>query len=273
MASDHLAHTQLINFSAAVIVAWDGTNIPWEELRSRDVQVRVLTVFITWVGLRFLQSLIKVGFNGVSFSGAVFNLLTKTVGIGIMAPLATVKQLGLLPGLAMIKMKILIIKREFYCIPRYEINEGKATALDIVLEDSRGRCTGVSIHTPSIQVYDNLQSSNVLLGPNLAACLTNYCLAVLADTTVSDDDVNFARYKAPEMCKSIRQATPKSNVYTFGVLLLELLMGKPPSQHPFLTLMELHMWVKSMRDEDIGEENRLAMLKELAVTCHQTSLE
>ncbi|KAJ4962735.1 hypothetical protein NE237_022674 [Protea cynaroides] len=129
------------------------------------------------------------------------------------------------------------------------------------------------IHQASKLVHGNLKSSNVLLGPDFEACLTDYCLAILADTTVSDDDVNSAGYRAPETRKSIRQATPKSDVYTFGVLLLELLTGKLPSQHPFLTPTELHTWVKSTRDEDTGEENRLAMLTELAATCHQTSPE
>ncbi|XP_042476095.1 amino acid transporter AVT6A-like [Macadamia integrifolia] len=45
---------------------------------------------------------VEVGFDGASFSGAVFNLSTTIVGAGIMALPAIIKQLGLLPGLAMI---------------------------------------------------------------------------------------------------------------------------------------------------------------------------
>ncbi|KZV45607.1 sodium-coupled neutral amino acid transporter 5-like [Dorcoceras hygrometricum] len=41
-------------------------------------------------------------FNGASFSGAVFNLSTTIVGAGIMALPATMKQLGLILGIAMI---------------------------------------------------------------------------------------------------------------------------------------------------------------------------
>ncbi|KAK3030221.1 hypothetical protein RJ639_038344 [Escallonia herrerae] len=39
------------------------------------------------------------GFEGASFSGAVFNLSTTVVGAGIMALPATLKQLGMVPGL------------------------------------------------------------------------------------------------------------------------------------------------------------------------------
>ncbi|KAI4316579.1 hypothetical protein L6164_024549 [Bauhinia variegata] len=42
------------------------------------------------------------GFDGASFSGAVFNLSTTIVGAGIMALPAAVKKLGLVPGLIMI---------------------------------------------------------------------------------------------------------------------------------------------------------------------------
>lgn len=44
----------------------------------------------------------EAGKYGASFSGAVFNLSTTVVGAGIMALPATVKQLGLIPGLIMI---------------------------------------------------------------------------------------------------------------------------------------------------------------------------
>ncbi|KAJ4967054.1 hypothetical protein NE237_018903 [Protea cynaroides] len=129
------------------------------------------------------------------------------------------------------------------------------------------------IHQAFRMVHGNLKSTNVLLGPDFEACLTDYCLAVLADTPVSEEDDDSAGYRAPETRKSISRATPKSDVYAFGVLLLELLTGKPPSQHPFLMPSELHIWVRSTRDEDGGEENRLAMLTEVAATCSQTSPE
>ncbi|KAL7216000.1 hypothetical protein ACSBR1_028030 [Camellia fascicularis] len=46
---------------ASIIVAWEEKGYPWIALQSRDVQVLVLTVFFTWSGLRFLQSLLDAG--------------------------------------------------------------------------------------------------------------------------------------------------------------------------------------------------------------------
>lgn len=44
---------------AAIIVAWkDGKTYPWEALSDKDVQARVLSVFITWSALRLLQAVL-----------------------------------------------------------------------------------------------------------------------------------------------------------------------------------------------------------------------
>ncbi|GAY34506.1 hypothetical protein CUMW_011850 [Citrus unshiu] len=51
----------ILFLQAAAIVAWTRTDYPWQALDSRDIQVELLTVFITWGGLRFLQSLLDAG--------------------------------------------------------------------------------------------------------------------------------------------------------------------------------------------------------------------
>jgi callose synthase len=57
----------LLYLQAATIVVWEGAKWPWDDLlsshcsESKDIQVRVLTIFITWAALRFLQSLLDIG--------------------------------------------------------------------------------------------------------------------------------------------------------------------------------------------------------------------
>ncbi|XAR66463.1 1,3-beta-glucan synthase [Bertholletia excelsa] len=46
---------------AAIVVAWDGEEYPWKSLEKREVQAKLLTVFITWSGLRLLQSVLDAG--------------------------------------------------------------------------------------------------------------------------------------------------------------------------------------------------------------------
>ncbi|CAI8609296.1 unnamed protein product [Vicia faba] len=128
------------------------------------------------------------------------------------------------------------------------------------------------IHQVSSLIHGNLKSSNVLLGGDFEACITDYCLAFLMDSSFTEDP-DSAAYQAPEVRKSYRRASSKSDVYAFGVLLLELLTGKHPSKHPFLAPMELQDWVRAMRDDDFSEDNRLEMLTEVASICSATSPE
>ncbi|KAK0578785.1 hypothetical protein LWI29_016161 [Acer saccharum] len=58
---DRLFIMLILFLQAAVIVAWVGTDFPWQALDVRDNQVQLLSVFITWGGLRFLQSLLDAG--------------------------------------------------------------------------------------------------------------------------------------------------------------------------------------------------------------------
>ncbi|PPS08386.1 hypothetical protein GOBAR_AA12283 [Gossypium barbadense] len=128
------------------------------------------------------------------------------------------------------------------------------------------------IHQASRLVHGNLKSTNVLLGTDFEACLTDYCLAVLADSSSTEDPDSLA-YKAPEIRKSNRKLTPKSDVYAFGVFLLELLTGKHPSQHPVLVPHDLLEWVRTIREDDVGEYRWLGMLTEVASVCSLTSPE
>lgn len=51
----------ILMFQASVIVAWEGTQYPWQALEKDHVQVEVLTIFITWAGLRVIQSILDAG--------------------------------------------------------------------------------------------------------------------------------------------------------------------------------------------------------------------
>ncbi|CAI9115830.1 OLC1v1016832C1 [Oldenlandia corymbosa var. corymbosa] len=135
------------------------------------------------------------------------------------------------------------------------------------------------IHQAWRLVHGNLKSSNVLLGSDFEACLTDYCLSVLANSVpTGEQQLDFAAYKAPETLNSHDQchaATSKSDVYSFGILLIELLSGKHPSEHPNVQGSDdLIKWVKSVREEGNGEEcnnNKVDMLVEVGIACSMNS--
>ncbi|CAI9110207.1 OLC1v1010197C1 [Oldenlandia corymbosa var. corymbosa] len=128
------------------------------------------------------------------------------------------------------------------------------------------------IHQASKLIHGNLKSSNVLLGSDFEACLTDYSLYILADIS-SNDEPDSTAYRAPEVRKNAKKASSRSDVFAFGVLLLELLTGKPPSQHPFLAAPDVPDWVRAMRDDDAEEENWVRMLVEISSVCCVTSPE
>ncbi|XP_065847963.1 probable inactive receptor kinase At5g67200 [Euphorbia lathyris] len=128
------------------------------------------------------------------------------------------------------------------------------------------------IHQAWRLVHGNLKSSNVLLGPDFEACIVDYCLVVLT-TSLPEDDPDYTAFTAPEIRNSDHQPSCKSDVFSYGILLLELLTGKSPSQIPFLAPNDMVDWVRSSREDDGGEDNRLEMLLEVAIACSLTSPE
>ncbi|GER40933.1 leucine-rich repeat protein kinase family protein [Striga asiatica] len=76
--------------------------------------------------------------------------------------------------------------------------------------------------------HGNLKSSNILLGQNYEPLLTDYALYSLISNTQSVQAL-FA-YKSPEAIL-YQQLSPKSDVYCLGVVVLEVVTGKFPSQY------------------------------------------
>ncbi|XP_061343145.1 probable inactive receptor kinase At5g67200 [Gastrolobium bilobum] len=129
------------------------------------------------------------------------------------------------------------------------------------------------IHQAWRLVHGNLKSSNVLLGPDFEACITDYCLSVLTNPSSYDEVSDSAAYRAPETRNPNHQPTPKSDVYAYGILLLELLTGKTPSELPFLVPGDMSSWVRSIRNDNGNEDSRMDMLLQVATTCSLTSPE
>nr|GMD67701.1 inactive leucine-rich repeat receptor-like serine/threonine-protein kinase At1g60630 [Ipomoea batatas] len=136
------------------------------------------------------------------------------------------------------------------------------------------------IHQNPGLTHGNLKSSNVLLGSDFESCLTDYGLTPFRNPeALEESSASSLFYRAPE-CRDIRRPlTQQADVYSFGVLLLELLTGKTP----FQDLVQEHgsdipRWVRSVREEETesgdepassneASEEKLSALLNIAMAC------
>ncbi|WCJ17609.1 Leucine-rich repeat protein kinase family protein [Euphorbia peplus] len=136
------------------------------------------------------------------------------------------------------------------------------------------------IHQNPGLTHGNLKSSNVLLGPEFESCLTDYGLTIFRDPDfVEEPSATSLFYRAPENRDNRKPSTQQADVYSFGVLLLELLTGKTP----FQDLVQEHgsdipRWVRSVREEETesgdepasgneAAEDKLLALVNVAMAC------
>ncbi|XP_051113523.1 probable inactive receptor kinase At1g48480 [Andrographis paniculata] len=132
-------------------------------------------------------------------------------------------------------------------------------------------------HGPNVS-HGNIKSSNILLTKSYDARISDFGLNHLVGPPSSPARVS--GYRAPEVTEP-RRISQKADVYSFGVLLLELLTGKPPS-HSLLNEegVDLPRWVQSivreewtsevfdpelLREQNVEEE--MVQLLQLGIDC------
>ncbi|KAE8705338.1 RLK902 protein [Hibiscus syriacus] len=126
--------------------------------------------------------------------------------------------------------------------------------------------------------HGNIKSSNILLTKAYEARVSDFGLANIVGPSSSPNRV--LGYRAPEVTDA-RKVSQKADVYSFGVLLLELLTGKAPTNSILNEEgIDLPRWVQSVvREEWTSEvfdlellryqnvEEEMVQLLQLAVDC------
>ncbi|KAG6415967.1 hypothetical protein SASPL_123388 [Salvia splendens] len=168
----------------------------------------------------------------------------------------------------------------FYYMPKGSLATFlHARAPDTRMNIAKGMTRGLLyLHTNVGINHGNLTSSNVLLDEHANAKIADYSLARLMTAAANANVIATAGalgYGAPELSK-LKKASTKSDVYSLGVIVLELLTGKSPGSGEGV---DLPQWVASivewtnevfdlelMRDASVIGDELLNTLK-LALHC------
>ncbi|KAG7543738.1 Protein kinase domain [Arabidopsis thaliana x Arabidopsis arenosa] len=95
--------------------------------------------------------------------------------------------------------------------------------------------------------HGNIKSSNILLSESFEPKVSDYCFAPMISPTSTPNRID--GYRAPEVTDA-RKISQKADVYSLGVLILELLTGKSPThQQLHEEGVDLPRWVSSITEQ------------------------
>ncbi|KAJ8752812.1 hypothetical protein K2173_008547 [Erythroxylum novogranatense] len=101
----------------------------------------------------------------------------------------------------------------------------------VILEISTGIARGLDHLHSGLQkpiIHGNLKSKNILLDRNHKPFISDFSLFLLLNPTAGQEMLEASAaegYKAPDLIK-MRDANEETDIYSFGIILLELLSGK-----------------------------------------------
>ncbi|XP_077026742.1 interleukin-1 receptor-associated kinase 4 isoform X2 [Tamandua tetradactyla] len=96
-------------------------------------------------------------------------------------------------------------------------------------EIAQGAANGISFLHENHHIHRDIKSANILLDESFIAKISDFGLAraseKFAQTVMTSRIVGTTAYMAPEALRG--EITPKSDIYSFGVVLLEIITGLP----------------------------------------------
>src|SRR5436190_17455312 len=108
-------------------------------------------------------------------------------------------------------------------------------------------------------IHRDLKPSNLMVTKEGTLKLTDFGIAKDTDVTAltgMNSTIGTAAYMSPEQCKGDKNLSPKSDLYSLGVVFFELLTGKKP----FITESSVDMFLKHVNEIPIRPSRHVADL-------------
>ncbi|XP_077214289.1 putative leucine-rich repeat receptor-like protein kinase IMK3 [Tasmannia lanceolata] len=138
------------------------------------------------------------------------------------------------------------------------------TRMNIAMGTARGLAY---LQTHENIIHGNLTSGNILLDDHGNTKIADFGLSRLMTTAANSNVIATAGalgYRAPELSK-LKKASMKTDVYSLGVIILELLTGKSPGEA--MNGVDLPQWVASIvKEEWTNEVFDLELMRDASTT-------
>ncbi|XP_058111630.1 probable LRR receptor-like serine/threonine-protein kinase At3g47570 [Magnolia sinica] len=110
-------------------------------------------------------------------------------------------------------------------------------------------------HCQTPIIHRDLKPSNILLDDDMIACVGDFGLAKFLPEVAQTSSVGIkgsVGYIAPEYAMGSKAST-QGDVYSYGILLLEMITGKGPTDGMFMDNLSLHHFAKLALPERVME--------------------